>query len=85
MRRRVGARERLGQALARPGCRFLDAQKKAHAERQARAAEAKAEEAAFLAELEADEEELLEAEREVDEAEAMAEEALRLARVTEQH
>ena len=44
-----------------------------------RAAKEKQEEAAFLAQLEADEEELAEAERDAAEAEAMAEEAERLA------
>ncbi|MBF5043729.1 DNA translocase FtsK [Aggregicoccus sp. 17bor-14] len=62
---------------------FLEQQKEAHRERQERAAAAREEEAAFLAQLEADEEELLEAEREAMEAEAMAEEAVRLAKATE--
>ncbi|MFP2962891.1 DNA translocase FtsK 4TM domain-containing protein, partial [Myxococcus sp. 1LA] len=67
---------------------FWEAQKVAYKERQERAAEEKLEEAAFLAQLEADEEELAEAERlaeeaEAAEAEAMAEEAFRLAKQQE--
>jgi DNA segregation ATPase FtsK/SpoIIIE, S-DNA-T family len=46
-------------------------------------AEAKLEEAAFLAQLEADDEELADAEREAGEAEAVAEEAMRLHRAAE--
>ena len=52
------------------------------ARRHARA-EAKLEEAAFLAQLEADDEELADAEREAGEAEAVAEEAMRLHRAAE--
>ncbi|HET9451609.1 MAG TPA: DNA translocase FtsK 4TM domain-containing protein [Aggregicoccus sp.] len=63
---------------------FVEQQREAHRLRQEKAAEARAEEAAFLAQLEADEEELLEAEREAQEAEALAEEALRLAREAEE-
>ncbi|ATB45877.1 FtsK/SpoIIIE family DNA translocase [Corallococcus macrosporus] len=67
---------------------FWEAQKVAYQERQERAAQEKLEEAAFLAQLEADEEELAEAERlaeeaEAAEAEAMAEEAFRLAKQQE--
>ena len=62
---------------------FWEAQKAAAIRRREEAAQAKLEEAAFLAQLEADEEELLEAEREAAEAEAMAEEALRLAKEAE--
>jgi S-DNA-T family DNA segregation ATPase FtsK/SpoIIIE len=59
------------------------AQKKALAARVESRAAAKLEEAAFLAQLEADEEELTQAEAEALEAEAVAEEAMRLARESE--
>jgi len=59
------------------------AQKKMLAVRVESRAAAKLEEAAFLAQLEADEEELSQAEAEAQEAEAVAEEALRLARESE--
>jgi S-DNA-T family DNA segregation ATPase FtsK/SpoIIIE len=67
---------------------FIEQQKVAYKERQERLEKEKEEEAAFLAQLEADEEELEEAERdaaeaEAAEAEAMAEEAVRLAREQE--
>ncbi|HLL55961.1 MAG TPA: DNA translocase FtsK 4TM domain-containing protein [Myxococcaceae bacterium] len=58
-------------------------QKQAAIRRKEEAERARQEEAAFLAQLEADEEELLEAEREAAEAEAMADEALRLAKEAE--
>jgi DNA segregation ATPase FtsK/SpoIIIE, S-DNA-T family len=62
---------------------FWEAQRQRWGERlQARAA-AKLEEAAFLAQLEADEEEVGTAEAEAQEAEAVAEEAMRLARESE--
>jgi len=59
------------------------AQKKSLAARLESRAAAKLEEAAFLAQLEADEEELSQAEAEAQEAEAVAEEAMRLARESE--
>src|SRR5208283_3764577 len=62
----------------------LIAAKKRALEARIRArAEAKLEEAAFLAQLEADDEELADAEREAGEAEAVAEEAMRLHRAAE--
>jgi S-DNA-T family DNA segregation ATPase FtsK/SpoIIIE len=69
------------------GAKFFAAQAKAWAVRREAAAKARAEEDAFLAELEAEEEELAEAERHVEiaEAEAMAEEAVRLAKVEAQN
>ncbi|MDC0714040.1 DNA translocase FtsK 4TM domain-containing protein [Stigmatella sp. ncwal1] len=78
----------LGRRASEAGNTFWEAQKVAYQQRQERAAKEKEEEAAFLAQLEADEEELLEAEREAAEAEAaeaeaMAEEAVRLAREAE--
>ncbi|SEU15807.1 FtsK/SpoIIIE family DNA translocase [Stigmatella erecta] len=78
----------LGKRAQEAGQAFWEAQKVAYQQRQERAAKEKEEEAAFLAQLEADEEELLEAEREAAEAEAaeaeaMAEEAVRLAREAE--
>ncbi|WP_342379282.1 DNA translocase FtsK 4TM domain-containing protein [Myxococcus stipitatus] len=78
----------LGRRLSESANAFWEAQKVAYKARQERAAQDKLEEAAFLAQLEADEEELAEAERaaeeaEAAEAEAMAEEAVRLARQTE--
>src|SRR5215831_14181049 len=60
-----------------------EAQRKALAARVEARAASKLEEAAFLAQLEADEEELSQAEAEAIEAEAVAEEALRLARESE--
>ncbi|WP_225410059.1 FtsK/SpoIIIE family DNA translocase [Stigmatella hybrida] len=77
-----------GKRAQEAGQAFWEAQKVAYQQRQERAAKEKEEEAAFLAQLEADEEELLEAEREAAEAEAaeaeaMAEEAVRLAREAE--
>src|SRR5215813_3258436 len=60
-----------------------EAQRKALAVRVEARAASKLEEAAFLAQLEADEEELSQAEAEAIEAEAVAEEALRLARESE--
>jgi len=62
---------------------FWAAQKKSFAARAEARAAAKLEEAAFLAQLEADEEELSQAEAEALEAEAVAEEAMRLARESE--
>ncbi|EAU69540.1 cell divisionftsk/spoiiie [Stigmatella aurantiaca DW4/3-1] len=78
----------LGRRASEAAHTFWEAQKVAYQQRQERAAKEKEEEAAFLAQLEADEEELLEAEREAAEAEAaeaeaMAEEAVRLAREAE--
>jgi DNA segregation ATPase FtsK/SpoIIIE, S-DNA-T family len=78
----------LGKRAQEAAGAFWEAQKAAYQQRQERAAQEKEEEAAFLAQLEADEEELLEAEREAAEAEAaeaeaMAEEAVRLARESE--
>jgi S-DNA-T family DNA segregation ATPase FtsK/SpoIIIE len=73
----AGVAGRRLQALA---LAFWAQQRAALAERQDAAAKAKLEEAAFLAQLEADEEELLAEEREVEEAEAIAEEAERLNR-----
>ncbi|MFL5349821.1 MAG: DNA translocase FtsK 4TM domain-containing protein [Hyalangium sp.] len=78
----------LGRHAQEAALAFWEAQKVAYKERQERLAQEKEEEAAFLAQLEADEEELEEAERdaaeaEAAEAEAMAEEAVRLAREQE--
>ncbi|WP_426749477.1 DNA translocase FtsK 4TM domain-containing protein [Myxococcus sp. Y35] len=78
----------LGRRFQEAAHAFWEAQKVAYKERQERAAQEKLEEAAFLAQLEADEEELAEAERlaeeaEAAEAEAMAEEAFRLAKQQE--
>ena len=78
----------LGRQLQESAVAFWEAQKVAYRERQERLAQEKQEEDAFLAQLEADEEELEEAERdaaeaEAAEAEAMAEEAVRLAREQE--
>lgn len=78
----------LGRRVAESANVFWEAQKASYKVRQERAAEEKLEEAAFLAQIEADEEELAEAERaaeeaEAAEAEAMAEEAVRLARQNE--
>ncbi|QSQ17972.1 FtsK/SpoIIIE family DNA translocase [Myxococcus landrumensis] len=78
----------LGRRISESANAFWETQKVAFKARQERAAQDKLEEAAFLAQLEADEEELAEAERaaeeaEAAEAEAMAEEAVRLARQTE--
>ncbi len=63
---------------------FFAAQKEAFAVRRAESAKAREEEAAFLAQLEEDEEQLNEAEREAAEADAMAEEAFRLSREAEE-
>ncbi|WP_194866446.1 DNA translocase FtsK 4TM domain-containing protein [Myxococcus sp. CA005] len=78
----------VGRRVQESASVFWEAQKVAYQERQERAAEEKLEEAAFLAQLEADEEELAEAERlaeeaEAAEAEAMAEEAFRLSKQQE--
>ncbi|AKF80080.1 cell division protein FtsK [Myxococcus fulvus 124B02] len=78
----------LGRRVSESAEAFWEQQKVAYKARQERAAEEKLEEAAFLAQIEADEEELAEAERaaeeaEAAEAEAMAEEAVRLARQNE--
>jgi S-DNA-T family DNA segregation ATPase FtsK/SpoIIIE len=78
----------LGRQAQEAAVAFLEAQKEAYRQRQERLEQEKEEEAAFLAQLEADEEELEEAERdaaeaEAAEAEAMAEEAVRLAREQE--
>ncbi|QSQ19730.1 DNA translocase FtsK 4TM domain-containing protein [Pyxidicoccus parkwayensis] len=78
----------LGNRVRESALVFWEAQKVAYKERQERAAKEKEEEAAFLAQIEADEEELAEAERlaeeaEAAEAEAMAEEAVRLAKQQE--
>jgi len=78
----------LGKRIQEAALAYWEAQKVAYKERQERMEQEKAEEAAFLAQLEADEEELAEAERdaaeaEAAEAEAMAEEAVRLAREQE--
>ena len=78
----------LGHRVRASALVFWEAQKVAYKERQERAAQEKEEEAAFLAQIEADEEELAEAERlaaeaEAAEAEAMAEEAVRLAKQNE--
>jgi S-DNA-T family DNA segregation ATPase FtsK/SpoIIIE len=78
----------LGRRIQEAAVAYWEAQKEAFKQRQERAAQEKLEEAAFLAQLEADEEELAEAERdaaeaEAAEAEAMAEEAVRLAREQE--
>ena len=73
----LGARARAGVAA------LWAAQKKALATKVEARAAAKLEDAAFLAQLEADEEELSQAEAEAIEAEAVAEEALRLSRESE--
>ncbi len=78
----------LGRHAQEAALTFWEAQKEAYKQRQERLAQEKLEEDAFLAQLEADEEELEEAERdaaeaEAAEAEAMAEEAVRLAREQE--
>jgi S-DNA-T family DNA segregation ATPase FtsK/SpoIIIE len=78
----------LGNRMRESFLVFWEQQKVAYKERQERAAQEKEEEAAFLAQIEADEEELAEAERlaeeaEAAEAEAMAEEAFRLAKQQE--
>jgi DNA segregation ATPase FtsK/SpoIIIE, S-DNA-T family len=62
---------------------LLAAQRRALEARSQARAQAKLEEAAFLAQLEADDEELADAEREAGEAEAVAEEAMRLHRDAE--
>ncbi|MBX5483663.1 MAG: DNA translocase FtsK 4TM domain-containing protein [Myxococcaceae bacterium] len=69
-----------GRRLQAAFAAFIEAQKAAAVARREAALKAKAEEAAFLAQLEADEEELAEQEREIAEAEAIAEEAERLSR-----
>ena len=71
---------KVGKQLQAWGVAFLAAQKAALEARKEAAAKAKLEEAAFLAQLEADEAELEEHEREIAEAEAIAEEAERLSR-----
>ncbi len=78
----------LGRQVRDAGVAFVEAQKEAYKRRQERLVQEKQEEAAFLAQLEADEEELAGAERDATEAEeaeaeAMAEEAVRLAREQE--
>ncbi|MGZ6029021.1 MAG: DNA translocase FtsK 4TM domain-containing protein, partial [Myxococcaceae bacterium] len=73
----LGARVRTGLVT------LWESQKKVLAARVESRAAAKLEEAAFLAQLEADEEELTQAEAEAMEAEAVAEEALRLTRESE--
>ncbi|NOK36546.1 DNA translocase FtsK [Corallococcus exercitus] len=78
----------LGRRVSEAAHVFWEQQKVNYAARQERLAQEKEEEAAFLAELEAEEEELSEAERlaaeaEAAEAEALAEEAVRLARQNE--
>ncbi len=73
-----------GAAARTQGALFMERQKQAMVVRREAAAQAKLEEAAFLAQLEADEEELAAAEREAAEADAMAEEAMRLTREAEQ-
>jgi S-DNA-T family DNA segregation ATPase FtsK/SpoIIIE len=78
----------LGKRLQEAALAYWEAQKEAYKKRQEQRAQEKLEEAAFLAQLEADEEELAEAERdaaeaEAAEAEAMAEEAVRLTREQE--
>jgi S-DNA-T family DNA segregation ATPase FtsK/SpoIIIE len=78
----------LGRRVSEAANVFWEEQKAAYKVRQERAEQEKQEEAAFLAQIEADEEELAEAERlaeeaEAAEAEAMAEEAVRLAKQTE--
>ncbi len=70
----------MGRKIADAAVAFWAAQKAALGERREAAAKAKLEEAAFLAQLEADEEDLAEQEREIAEAEAIAEEAERLSR-----
>ncbi len=70
----------VGRNVAAGAVAFWAAQKAALAERREAVAKAKLEEAAFFAQLEADEEELAEQEREIAEAEAIAEEAERLSR-----
>ena len=78
------ARARRARGRVRTGLVALwGSQKKALAARVESRAAAKLEEAAFLAQLEADEEELTQAEAEAMEAEAVAEEALRLTRESE--
>jgi DNA segregation ATPase FtsK/SpoIIIE, S-DNA-T family len=79
-----------GQGLRALGVRaqeafaaLLLAKTRALEARRTARAEAKLEEAAFLAQLEADDEELADAEREAGEAEAVAEEAMRLHRAAE--
>jgi len=78
----------LGKRLQEAALAYWEAQKEAYKKRQEQREQEKLEEAAFLAQLEADEEELAEAEAaaaeaEAAEAEAMAEEAVRLAREQE--
>ncbi|MGO9830493.1 MAG: DNA translocase FtsK 4TM domain-containing protein [Myxococcaceae bacterium] len=72
----AGRAQALLSALWAAKQRALEARSRARAE-------AKLEEAAFLAQLEADDEELADAEREAGEAEAVAEEAMRLHRAAE--
>jgi S-DNA-T family DNA segregation ATPase FtsK/SpoIIIE len=73
----------VGLWLAALGARIWNAQRASFLKRRERAAKAKLENAAFLAQLEADGEELAQAEREALEAEEVAEEAVRLAREAE--
>lgn len=78
----------MGHRLHEAALAWYEAQKVAYKERQEQRAKEKEEEAAFLAQLEADEEELLAAEADAAEAEAaaeeaMAEEAMRLAKQAE--
>jgi DNA segregation ATPase FtsK/SpoIIIE, S-DNA-T family len=68
------------QSAARNAAALWQSQQRAWRARKEAAARAKLEEAAFFAQLEADEESLAEQEREIAEAEAIAEEADRLAR-----
>jgi S-DNA-T family DNA segregation ATPase FtsK/SpoIIIE len=70
--------------LASLALKFLQSQRTAFQLRREQAAKAKLENAAFLAQLEADEEELAQAERDALEAEEMAEAAVRFSKETEE-
>jgi DNA segregation ATPase FtsK/SpoIIIE, S-DNA-T family len=73
----------LGAHAQRLFAALVSAKQRALEARRLTRAEAKLEEAAFLAQLEADDEELADAEREAGEAEAVADEAMRLHRAAE--
>jgi DNA segregation ATPase FtsK/SpoIIIE, S-DNA-T family len=73
----------LGAQAQRLLAALVSAKQRALEARRLTRAEAKLEEAAFLAQLEADDEELADAEREAGEAEAVADEAMRLHRAAE--
>ncbi|MCI0670379.1 MAG: DNA translocase FtsK 4TM domain-containing protein [Myxococcaceae bacterium] len=74
----------VGRRVAAAAAALWERQREAWAERKEAAARARLEDAAFLAQLEADEEELEDAERALAEAEAAAEEAARQARLAEE-